>query len=97
MQSTNGHEGRAGATTKARAEARRIAVQTRHSLERAESEVRRQLTGPTTGAAIAGAAVVGAAMIVGFPEAILGAVAGLVVHHILRSRQAREDAPAPER
>jgi hypothetical protein len=69
-------------------------VQTKHSLEHAGTEVRERLSAPTTGAAIAGAAVVGAALLVGLPEAILGAIAGLVVHRILQGQRPQKDAPA---
>ncbi len=92
METTNGHQGRA---TRARAEAQRIAVQTGQTLRHAGSEVRRELEASTTGAALAGAAVVGAALIFGLPEALLGAIAGLVVHHILKSQQMSKDVPAP--
>jgi hypothetical protein len=84
MHSMNGHGGRA---TRARADARRIVIQTRHTLEVAGAEVRHRLSTPRTGAVIAGAAVVGAALLIGLPEAILGAIAGLVVHHILERKR----------
>lgn len=84
MHSVNGHGGRA---TRARADARRVVVQTRHTLEVAGAEVRQRLSKPRTAAALAGAAVVGAALVIGLPEAILGAIAGLVVHHILERKR----------
>jgi hypothetical protein len=77
---TNGH--------KARAEHRK------ESMERAGREVREELKDPTTPAVIAGALVLGAAFLVGVPEAILGAAAGLVVYRtIKRHREHGEGSP----
>lgn len=56
-------------------------------LSRAKEEARQELKHSTTGAAIAGGAVVAAAMLIGLPETILGAAAGLVVYRILESRR----------
>jgi hypothetical protein len=54
------------------------------SMERVRRGASEELKKPSTGAAIAGALVIGAAVVVGVPETILGATAGLIVYRILR-------------
>lgn len=97
MQTTDIPKGQTDVTPKARSNGHKLAVETKESLERAGSEVRRQLKEPTTGAAVVGAAVLGAAIIWGLPEAILGAAAGLIVHRILKRQQRSTTARAEQR
>ncbi len=60
-------------------------------------ELRRDLKAPTTAAAIAGATLAGIAMLIGAPETILGAAAGLIVYRILKSRQSSAQEPVNAR
>jgi hypothetical protein len=60
------------------------------SIERVRRGASEELKKPSTGAAIAGALVIGAAVVVGVPETILGATAGIVVYRILRKGKGGE-------
>lgn len=81
-----------------RTDGRRFAHETVESLERlgrdARDELKRDVKAPSTRAAIAGAAVLGAALVLGLPETILGAAAGVVVYRILKSQEPRAEAPS---
>jgi hypothetical protein len=70
----------------ARTRAQELVTESKETIRHFGQEARKEMTKPTTGAAIAGAVVVGAAIVWGLPEAAIGAAAAYVVYRILEKR-----------